>query len=276
MDKILLHIEKLLVNNDFVVIPELGGFVVQIQTAQISAEFISSPGVTLGFNSMIKQEDGLLALSLSKDLNIAYRESANLIRKEMIRFKSNLNPSSSVNFGNLGNFKLDQNGKLQFEPSSQLYFLPGNLGACSLRISNTSDQVVRNLNLSNGFMKYVAILIVTLGLFFTSGKLNNGQQLYTADLVNFTALSSTATEEPVIEVEKNYHIVVAAFYSQRVSEKFCNELKNNDFANAMIISGKKINKIAINSFVDQTQAEIALKQLRSSHPEYKDAWILKN
>lgn len=281
MDKILLHIEKLLINNDFVVVPDLGGFVVQNQSTQIKNNFLTSPGVTLGFNPMIKQEDGLLALSLSRDLKISYRESATLIRKEIYNFKNQISEGSTSVFGNLGHFTLDDSGKIQFEPSEELFFLPGNLGACSLKLESKTLSEVGTVHFSNRFMKYAAILILVFGLFFTSSKISNGTYVNTANILSVNSIlpqiteEATEIEDSVIE-EKHFHIIVAAFHSEKVSSKFCNDLINSNFDNAIVIKGNKINKIAIDSFSSQEDAEFALKSLRSSNPEYKDAWILKN
>ncbi len=279
MDRLMLHIEKLLVNNEYVVVPGLGGFIVQNLSSQIVGNSIQSPSVTIGFNPLIKQEDGLLALSLSRDLKISYREAAANIRSIINGFKSNLTDNSYLTFGSLGEFKLDNNGKIDFEPSKSLYFLPGNLGYTSVQITKTEEKPNYSLNISNKFMKYAAILIIAFGLFFSTDKLNQGHQFIKADLLTIPTLTvNKSIEETTLEVqiEKNFHIVVAAFKSSKISDRFCNELKSQNFDNAHVIEGKRINKIAINSFSDQNQAEIALKSLRETNPEYKDAWILKN
>ena len=59
------HIEHLLLDNDCVVIPELGGFITHYQ----SAHYEESEGVylpptrTIGFNPQLTMNDGLLAQS---------------------------------------------------------------------------------------------------------------------------------------------------------------------------------------------------------------------
>lgn len=279
MDKLMLHIEKLLVNHDYAVVPGLGGFVVQAVPSSIQANFISSPGVSIGFNSMIKQEDGLLALSVSRELGISYREAASLIRNEVIEFKSLLNEKSKITFGNLGFFSLDENAKIQFEPAKQNYFLPGNLGQTQVKISKKSHIEIKTIALSNSYMKYAAILIMALGLFFTSNKLNQGNKVNSADLMNIELIKTELNKQPEVkvdEIQKTFHIVVAAFYSQKVADKYCEQLKSSNFSNAKVISGKKNFKIIVDSYSSNEEAVVAMKQFRKSNKDFAEAWILRN
>lgn len=66
MAKINQHIEKLLAYHDYVVVPGLGGFVVQHQSAKITAGHISAPTATVGFNSLMQHADGLLAIEVAR------------------------------------------------------------------------------------------------------------------------------------------------------------------------------------------------------------------
>jgi hypothetical protein len=102
MAKINQHIEKLLAYHDYVVVPGLGGFVVQHQSAKITAGHISAPTATVGFNSLMQHADGLLAIEVARAEGITYRKAVEIIESEVKEFKNQLLKSTPHQLGNLG------------------------------------------------------------------------------------------------------------------------------------------------------------------------------
>ena len=124
MAKINQHIEKLLAYHDYVVVPGLGGFVVQHQSARITAGHISAPIATVGFNSLMQHSDGLLAIEVARAEGITYRKAVEIIESEVKEFKHQLLQSTHFQLGNLGFFSLNENGSLHFVPCAKVDFLP--------------------------------------------------------------------------------------------------------------------------------------------------------
>ena len=87
MENISKHIEKLLAQHDYVVVPDLGGFVVQHESAQILPDMIIPPLSTIAFNPLMLHADGLLTIEVSRSEQISYRNAADFIRKEVEKKK---------------------------------------------------------------------------------------------------------------------------------------------------------------------------------------------
>lgn len=83
MEKLSYYVEKLLVRYDYVIVPDLGGFVVQNQSARILQDRIVPPLLTLGFNPLLKDSDGLLAIAIAQEEGISYQSALEWIRKEV-------------------------------------------------------------------------------------------------------------------------------------------------------------------------------------------------
>ena len=67
-------IEKLLLNNECVIIHSFGGFIKNDKSATIVADNITPPMVEVSFNAMLRHDDGLLC-SLIADENAVDRKS---------------------------------------------------------------------------------------------------------------------------------------------------------------------------------------------------------
>ena len=83
MENLSQHIEKLLAQHDYVVVPELGGFVVQKQSAEILEDKILAPCATIGFNPLMLHGDGLLAIEISRSRKLSYRQAMEFVQKEV-------------------------------------------------------------------------------------------------------------------------------------------------------------------------------------------------
>ena len=128
MEKFCQHIEKLLAHHDFVVVPHLGGFVVQMQSAQLLPDRITPPLATIGFNPLMHHADGLLAIEISRSEHISYRMAVEYIEKEVEAINFRLKSTNQVRLGNLGFISKNESGNLQFQPIEKADYLPGNYG----------------------------------------------------------------------------------------------------------------------------------------------------
>lgn len=114
------HIEYLLTEHDCVVVPELGGFVLQYTPARFSDDrkSVQPPGKQIIFNPSLSYNDGLLAQSLMQSRNIDYVNAVALIEHCVGDMKKNFSkPGDSYVFGNLGVFTLSNEMSLIFEPN---------------------------------------------------------------------------------------------------------------------------------------------------------------
>jgi CCDC81-like prokaryotic HU domain 1 len=90
VEKIYQHIEKLLAQHDYVVVPNLGGFVVQTQSAMFFSDHITPPQSSIGFNPLMHHSDGLLAIEIARTEGISYRAAIEAIDSEIDIIKKRL------------------------------------------------------------------------------------------------------------------------------------------------------------------------------------------
>ena len=96
MENLNQYLEKLIARHDYVVVPGLGGFVVQFQSAEIHNNVIFPPCAVISFNPLMQHNDGLLAIEISRTEQISYRIAVELVNKLTLDIKSKLAAKDSV------------------------------------------------------------------------------------------------------------------------------------------------------------------------------------
>ncbi len=76
------EIYDLLYNNDCVIIPEFGAFVLKSHSAYIKDDTFYPPKKVISFNAMLDENDGLLVKHLSTSRNISYKKALKTINDE--------------------------------------------------------------------------------------------------------------------------------------------------------------------------------------------------
>lgn len=292
VETIFRNIEKLLANNDHAVIPGLGGFVVQHQSAQFSGKYILPPHATISFNPLISQNDGMLAIEISREKGISYREATAITEKETREFLMKLKTHRKLTFGRLGTFLLENDSHLIFTPATDLSFLPANFGLQELLLpikETTTKDIVFTIS-AKKLMNYAAIFITFFALLF-SPHLNEStnvskadfSQLNRVDLPEIIITPTTETTNPNIEanelalpVNNNYKVIVAAFDLEEKAMLLCNKLMEEDYPDAEIIKTKNNIRVAIRSFSNIISAVNYMEQVRSEDPRFTDAWVMKS
>ena len=101
-----------------------GGFVLQYVPARFSEDrkSIQPPGKQITFNSSLSYNDGLLAQSLMRTLDIDYGKAVAMIEHWVDEIKQDSEPGDSYAFGELGTFVLSDERSLIFEPPASCLF----------------------------------------------------------------------------------------------------------------------------------------------------------
>lgn len=303
MEKLIPHIEKLLACNDHAVVPGLGGFVVQKCAAVISNGKILPPSATISFNPLIHHTDGMLAVALSKEMRISYRDAAKLIEEETGKFLSKLKKTRKLSLGNIGTFYADKEAHILFLPSANADFLPDNFGykAVSLPVNsgNKSKDIVFTLP-ARQLMKYAAIFITFVCLLFST-EVNDHAKVTKADfyslnkveLPEVTVKATLATSDsvtPVVatkteevpasatpaEPQYTYKVVVAAFQSEKAAMQYRDQLIAGDFEESEVITASNNSKVSIRTFPDLISAVNYMEQIRRQDSRFADAWVMKS
>ena len=126
------HIEILLLSNDCVIVPGLGGFMAHHVSARYDEEegFFLPPLRTLGFNPQLKMNDSLLAQSYVEAYDISYPEAVRRIEEEVNELTQHINNEGSYELIGIGNLSQNNEGNYIFVPceagilSPSLYALP--------------------------------------------------------------------------------------------------------------------------------------------------------
>lgn len=301
VEKIGIHIEKLLAKHDYVVVPNLGGFVVQTESAVILQQSIIAPQAIIGFNPLMQHVDGLLAIEIAKSESISYRQSIELIDNVVKTIKTELKSSKQVQIGELGYLRLNSDNNLIFTASSKPSFLPQNIGLTDIFIQQktkkTSKQKTISFTLPSRIaFKYAASAIIIIALLFVSPtivdkrlneKADLSSLLEVKSLPNKTKIDSTTISTPVAlnaaiiqndstaktaNVQK-FHVIVASSSTQKCADDFCNELIESNFKNAHILTPTNIFRVAIQSFDDKEKAIEYMEELRSTDSRFETAWV---
>lgn len=112
------YIKELLFEQDCVVIPDFGGFVTNFDCAKINLtnRFISPPQKWLAFNSLLKNDDGLLTNYIAREEKISLSQ-ANLKVKAFVEdAKKYLSCDTTYLIDGLGTFSMNDEDKIQFQP----------------------------------------------------------------------------------------------------------------------------------------------------------------
>jgi nucleoid DNA-binding protein len=214
VEKFYQHIEKLLSQHDYVVVPNLGGFIVQMQSAKILSDRITPPHATIGFNALMNNSDGLLAIEVSRTEQISYRKAVEYIDSKIEFINTQLNTNGSIVIGDLGILHKNDSGSLTFNPIYKSNFLPQNIGLSDLYVSPREIQtrkenrkVVIHIP-SNGMLKYAVAAIIVLGLFIVSPHASDVRQTDYASLASLPYVNSfentdnQSLEKNIVETRK--------------------------------------------------------------------------
>lgn len=302
MERIARHIETLIRRHDYVIVPDFGGFVIQNQHAVIHAESIEPPLATVSFNPLLNVSDGLLTIEISRAEKISFREASQLIEKEVAGLKLTLKNQKTVSCGNLGTLSVDSEEKIIFKPSLNGYLLPANYGLDTLHYSPFAEshiqeerKLVITLPPVRKIARYAAVGLIAVSMLLAAPTLNDARQniagLNPASLLalsektieqqNTPVATQAATVNPATEATTatpaeivKYHVVVASLPTQEMAEKYCAELKTENYTNVHILPPSRLYRVVIESFSSKDSAVTYMENLRESSSEFSEAWVL--
>ena len=112
------HIEILLLSNDCVIVPNLGGFMTHHIDAHYDEEehLFLPPLRTLGFNPQLKINDSLLVQSYIEAHDISYPEALHRIEEEVNELRQHLENEGSYELNDIGVISLNNDGNYVFTP----------------------------------------------------------------------------------------------------------------------------------------------------------------
>lgn len=299
------HIETLLGRNDFVILPGLGGFVLQYQSAKIDGDALHPSKALVGFNPLMNVSDGLLAIEVSNAERLPFNQAQKEVESEIEKIKERLKSEERVQLGKLGMLTGSKTGTVLFSPSEDVRFLPSNFGLNTIYYSkigqNTIQEKEKKISIrvpsGRSIARYVAVGVIALGLLFYAPKLNdarvsnagfntiklfenNTQIPTTEEIPEAATVNKNVTEKAasVTTTEKaspvKYMIIVASLATQKTADNLCSELKRSNHPNALVLPPIKTYRVAIESFEEKDTAVKYMENLRNTDSRFSDAWVL--
>lgn len=135
------HIEVLLLENDCVIVPGLGGFIAHNKAAEFkdSANVFCPPLRTIGFNPQLTINDGLLAQSYMQSYDTDFPDASRKIESVVSQIKESLYKNGQAELDNIGTLYYTMAGTYGFEPYNNAFFSPSLYGLGSFSISPLSE-----------------------------------------------------------------------------------------------------------------------------------------
>lgn len=124
------HIEVLLLENDCVIVPGLGGFIAHYRPSIYNEDTgaFCPPMRTIGFNPQLVMNDGLLVQSYMQAYNTDFPDATRKIEKTVSLMKDELYQRGQITLNNVGTLYYNMNGIYEFAPLQTGFFTPSLYG----------------------------------------------------------------------------------------------------------------------------------------------------
>ena len=284
MQKLENHIENLLREHDFVIIPAFGGFVASENSAQMENGYLLPPSRTVGFNPDLTYNDGLLAQEIAKADGISLIEANNYVAEKVEKLNITLKTFKHLSFANIGTFHLNGE-KVSFEPAQTNNLLKSSFGlqafyfpeikSTTISLAEKVKQEEKEIKTTRAFNYAVACVAAILLLLFIPVNFNQKQVVYRATFVPITALDEIVITPGVEEevVCTPYHAVIGSFNTQAKALKFLSNLPKGLKDSKIVYSDHRFRIIA-DSYETEDLGNLGIQQIAKKYPQFRDAWLL--
>lgn len=138
------HIEVLLLENDCVIVPGLGGFIAHYRSSvyKEDTQEYCPPVRTIGFNPRLVMNDGLLVQSYMQAYDTDFPDATRRIEKTVAYLKEELYKKGQFPLGSVGMLYYNMNGGYGFEPCTGGYFTPSLYGLQRFSLATLPEEHV--------------------------------------------------------------------------------------------------------------------------------------
>lgn len=141
------HISQLLYRFQCVTVPGFGAFLSETISAKINENTLNfnPPSKVLSFNGNLKNNDGLLANHIAVTEKITYNQAVLAINTAIDIWKNELDMKRFLLIKNIGDFTLNSENNLVFNPSNHINYLTTSFGLGSFISPTIKREVVANI-----------------------------------------------------------------------------------------------------------------------------------
>lgn len=297
------YIVKLLAQHDCAIVPNLGGFVVQQESAQLLPDCIIPPHATVGFNPLLTHTDGHLAALIMRTEGVSnYRETAAKIEEQVSLWRDLLRQKQVLSLGELGNLRENSDGQLIFTPGN-LDFLPANFGLAPIYRKQQTEERKPIVQMHRSYLRYAACAVLFLLCLIPPREANRYVDCATLDptiWVRPTETVGAQIEQPAVSEEENtaemvaepsettlapatlttqsaqtlhHHLIVASF-DKSSAETYCAQLHSEGHTQAHVIPANNgFYRVAIQSYATRSEAIKCMESLRLTEQRFAKAWV---
>lgn len=193
VNRLIPHIQFLLKENDCLIVPGLGAFVVDTKSAHIQGNEVFPPQRTIGFNASLSHNDGMLVESVSRREGISYQQAQKAVTDSVDLMMSIYELTGELNIPRIGMFKRGTTGKkMIFKPDADSIANYKNYGLSAVSIKGyvENDSQVEEtrsatiLSVRRAVQWAAAIIVLfCLGLALTTPITFDGGNLYEASML---------------------------------------------------------------------------------------------
>ena len=296
------HIEKLLLKHDCVIIPDVGGFIVNYESARfVSAKNLVVPATRrIGFNVHLTFNDGLLAQSFMQAEKCSYESAMKLIKQEVEKAMKMLKADEKINVGTIGSLLINENNQLVFERNEAVALAPQYFGLKEIQYLPINN--VKTTTFPAFIWNSAAVVI--LFLLFLPVNIFDNRPVEQASVISFnwnepfaqsvvqeeimeeenladvvlienkdTEITDNESEQFFIESGIIYHIIIASLPSERLAYQYLREIKKYNFNNITIVNTENRYRISVEDFFDKQEAESYLNSFKTEYPSFASAWV---
>ena len=288
---------ELLHNNDCVIVPGFGAFVLKTKAASIKGNEFVPPSKNVSFNSMLKENDGLLVKYISEIKKISYKKALIELEDEVNALNKKLSKDLLLEIPSLGIFELKNENTLYFNPDLSVNYDNSSFGLKSF-LKEPILQVIKKESrkeatlVSNYILRNAAIFISIIGLsyfgyfnynsYIDTEKLKNiaiaqdkilkNVQTATFNLGELPAINLNVTA-PIIKDNSIYYSVISgSFRSKNNAQKQLNNLISQGYkASFTSINPKGLFRVAYARLNTRNEAASLILTIKG---DGNDAWLL--
>lgn len=306
------HISSLLYRYQCVVVPGFGAFLCQIKSASLQKESNTflPPYKELSFNAQLHNNDGLLVSHIAQAEGQSYEETLEKVISASKTWKETLKLKKQLEFPDLGSFRMNQEGRISFEPTKKVNYLMSSFGLSPVIANAVTREVLkeevremesqipftitpeaRKVRGLRPFYKYAAVILLAVSTALSGYSLYQQQVETTAiayekaqkevskSIQEATFFSTSPVELPSVnlnvhsKVERSHHIIAGAYRVKENADKRIGELLSRGYAARYLGQNKYgLYQVTYASFADPAKALEFLKDVRRE--ESPDAWLL--
>lgn len=306
------YIAELLYRYNCVMVPEFGAFLAQMKSAVINGtnNTFSPPTKIISFNEQLTSNDGLLVSYMADAEKVSYEDMQKRIALISRQWSQRLEAGERLAFPDLGQLWRNDEGKIQFQPSSEVNYLTSSFGLSAVVASPITREVLKEEVLeleeripfiitpearkersNRPYFKYAAVILLAVATSFTGYRLYNenlntqqlvreeAQQQVDRNIQEATFFNTAPFELPVISLNTSipekrgaHQIIAGAFRIKENAEKKVDLLKEKGYGAFYIgVNEYGLHMVAYGSFEDASEALQQLRKIKKS--ESPEAWM---